>query len=205
MTRSCSLLGLVLTLSLLGCSSGGRLTDSEIDRACALASRCSGTSSATCVRAVLNAREIADENGCASLFAETNRCYLSHNECSASARCEVLSDRLLACSNEPEPMTETAPPYASCNGGRSCLGGTDCFNVTAGGESMCTRDCNSTADCPRDAFGTSARCLSFDGGRSSYCFQACNISAGGEECEGAYGCFDSDSSGASFPPICLPL
>ena len=104
----------------------------------------------------------------------------------------------------PTRVTATAPPYASCNGGRSCLGGTDCFSITAAGDSMCTRNCNSTADCPTDAFGTQARCLSFNGGSSFQCFQACNISAGGSECEGAYDCFDADSSGVSFPPICLP-
>lgn len=91
------LVALVVATSLASCSSSGRLSDSEIDRACALANRCSGTSSAVCVRAVLNAREIADANGCASLFAETNRCYLSHNACTATARCETLSNQLLAC------------------------------------------------------------------------------------------------------------
>jgi hypothetical protein len=201
MTRSWRFLGIVLSLSLFGCSS--RLTDSEIDRGCDLADRCRGTISTTCTAALTHARAVADANGCASLFAETTRCYLEHNECSGSARCGALNNRLLACSNGLEPM-ETVPPYAFCTADQSCLGGTDCFTVTAAGEGMCTRACNSTLDCPRDAFGDSARCLSFDSGRSSYCFQACNPSAGFRQCEGVYECFDSDSSGLSFPPICLP-
>ena len=120
MTQSLRFLGLVFTLSLLGCSSGGRLTDSEIDRACALASRCAGTSSATCVRAVLNAREIADANGCASIFAETNRCYLSHNECTATARCETLSNQLLACGLA---TTDVGQPDAGPSDAGSCPSG----------------------------------------------------------------------------------
>jgi len=104
----------------------------------------------------------------------------------------------------PTRVVATAVPYASCNAGQSCTGGTDCISITAAGDRTCTRSCNGVGDCPRDAFGADARCLSFNDGGSFQCFQACNISAGGSECEGGYGCFDSDSSGTSFPPICLP-
>lgn len=194
---------IVFAFSLLGCGSNDRLSDEEIDRGCDLADRCTGTVSTTCTDALNHARAEADANGCASLFAETVRCYLEHNACSGSARCSAINNRLLACSNGLEPM-ETAPPYASCTADQSCLGGTDCFTVTAAGEGMCTRACNSTLDCPRDAFGDSARCLSFNGGRSSHCFQACNPSAGFRECEGVYGCFEGDTAGVPFPPICLP-
>jgi hypothetical protein len=97
-----------------------------------------------------------------------------------------------------------ARPYASCTVAAGCAGGTECFSVSSTGARMCTRSCNSEADCPTDAFGTSARCISFDGGANFECFQACNISAGGSECEGSFGCFDRDASGSTFPPICLP-
>ena len=91
------LVGLALTTSLASCSSSGRLSDSEIDRACALAARCSGTGVTACTRATVDARALADNNGCVDIFARTNRCYLSEDTCSVSARCQVLSDELIAC------------------------------------------------------------------------------------------------------------
>lgn len=88
----------------VGCGSSGRLTDSEIDRACALATDCSGTGVSACTRATVDARAIADNNGCADIFARTNRCYLSDlssGMCTLSARCQVLTDELTACSTTP--------------------------------------------------------------------------------------------------------
>jgi hypothetical protein len=79
--------GFVVSLSLAGCGGTSRLSDSEIDRACELAARCTGVG-ASCTRAVIDARALADRNGCAAEFARTNRCLISDDMCSVSARCQ---------------------------------------------------------------------------------------------------------------------
>lgn len=99
--------------------------------------------------------------------------------------------------------TPTQRPYASCTSTAQCLDATTCLSVNTRGDRMCTDSCTIDASCPRDRFGTQARCLSFDGGANFTCWQACNLSAGGTECEAGFACFDNDGV-TSFPPICLP-
>jgi hypothetical protein len=84
-------------LSTLACSSP-RLGNAEIDRACELVARCAGGSTTTCVTELIDARAIADENGCASQFAAANRCYIRADSCSVTAACAEASDALVACS-----------------------------------------------------------------------------------------------------------
>ncbi len=93
--------------------------------------------------------------------------------------------------------------YEPCTSTSQCLGGLSCVSINTSGDSMCTDFCTTDSSCALDRFGSSARCLSFDGGGVFSCFQACNVSAGGSECPGGYGCFDTDGV-SSFPPICLP-
>lgn len=94
--------------------------------------------------------------------------------------------------------------YDPCVINADCPAGTQCLTITASSDRMCTSSCGSDAGCPLDRFGSNGRCLSFDGGTSATCWQACALSAGGSECPVGYGCFDSDATGRTFPPICLP-
>lgn len=94
--------------------------------------------------------------------------------------------------------------YDPCSVNADCPATTSCQLITAMGDRMCTTSCNSTSDCPLDRFGSSARCLSFNGGDSFSCWQACAAGGSGSECPFGYDCFTSDGSGATFDPICLP-
>jgi hypothetical protein len=97
----------------------------------------------------------------------------------------------------------TQRPYETCTSTAQCLAATQCLGITARGDSICTDFCTTDSSCPADRFGSAARCMSFDGGGTFSCFQACNLSAGGSECPSGFGCFDNDGT-SSFPPICLP-
>lgn len=112
-------------------------------------------------------------------------------------------DGIPICLPDRVAPTPTQRPYASCATTSQCLDATVCLTVNTDGDRMCTDSCTTDASCPRDRAGTLARCLSFDGSNFT-CWQACNPSAGGRECEVGFGCFDTDGV-SSFPPICLPL
>jgi hypothetical protein len=99
--------------------------------------------------------------------------------------------------------TPTQRPYESCATTSECQSATECLSINTRGDRMCTDFCTTDASCPADRYGYQARCMSFDGGGTFTCWQACQLSAGGAECAPGYGCFDSDGS-SSFPPICLP-
>lgn len=95
-------------------------------------------------------------------------------------------------------------PYDACSVNADCPGGTTCQQITAMGDRICTTSCATPANCPLDRYGTSARCISFDGGSNFSCWQACAAGAGGGECPAGYGCFTEDATGRVFDPICLP-
>ena len=94
--------------------------------------------------------------------------------------------------------------YDSCSVNADCPTGTTCQQITAMGDRICTASCTTANDCPVDRYGSSARCMSFDGGSSFSCWQACAAGGGGSECPFRYGCFTSDATGRTFDPICLP-
>lgn len=94
--------------------------------------------------------------------------------------------------------------YDACTVNADCPAGTTCQEITAMGDRICTSSCTTVADCPLDRYGTNGRCMSFDGGSSFSCWQACAAGGGGSECPFRYGCFTSDATGRTFDPICLP-
>ncbi len=92
--------------------------------------------------------------------------------------------------------------YDPCRVNADCPPSTQCLEITADGDRMCTTSCTTDASCPNDRYGDDGRCLSFNGGANFSCWQACAIGRG-SECPFGYDCFDTDGV-SSFPPICLP-
>lgn len=93
--------------------------------------------------------------------------------------------------------------YDTCSVAADCPVGTTCQTITTASDRICTTSCTTDESCPADRYGSSGRCLSFDGGANFSCWQACRL-GDGSECPLGYDCFDSDATGATFPPICLP-
>ncbi|MFO0711034.1 MAG: hypothetical protein U0353_14400 [Sandaracinus sp.] len=93
--------------------------------------------------------------------------------------------------------------YDTCSVSADCPGTTQCLEITTAHDRICTTACTTDGSCPLDRYGTSGRCLSFDGVNSS-CWQACAAGGGGSECPFGFDCFTSDGAGRTFPPICLP-
>ncbi len=101
-------------------------------------------------------------------------------------------------------VTGCLPPraYDPCSVNADCPAGTTCQQITAMGDRMCTAACSPTSgSCPVDYYGIVGQCISFDGGANFSCWQSCSSSV---DCPAGYGCFTSDATGRTFPPICLP-
>jgi len=68
--------------------------------------------------------------------------------------------------------------YDPCRVNADCPPSTQCLEITADGDRMCTTSCTTDASCPNDRYGDDGRCLSFNGGANFSCWQACAIGRG---------------------------
>ncbi|MCS6857562.1 MAG: hypothetical protein NZM37_07620 [Sandaracinaceae bacterium] len=177
--------GLALGVALEGCIVVTTLDECNTDVDCPGGAQC----------ALVKGRRICTRVGCRS-----------HAECNIGGRSGLCVSYDGGLTFQCVAQTTTAP-YFPCTSDAECPLGTSCLRITEDGHRMCTSLCSSTGgsrDCFFDVNGLEPRCMSFDGGRTFSCWQACDPALGGIECPPSYGCFERDRTGRTFPPICLP-
>jgi hypothetical protein len=156
------------------CDSGTTLRHCSSDGVTASVETC--TTNATCYVAACS------NNACETTPAPAGgSCGLSGGRCDGTGACGICGDGIVQRSlgEECEPINDAygcdvsckkATLYTHCTSSSECLGGLTCLANSGALANLCTRQCQSSGDCPSPASSAVGVTVSCDAG---YCFLHC--------------------------------